>query len=215
MSREQAISGRTLDGRIKGITLIVAYNDSSSTNQTYYWVNHGSDWITNPDSGQTTFNTTGLSSGWVSAESKIRQMSTSDATSYTFNAISKTGGSTTPSYDGLNTWDVTNNITAGQDSTLAYTKTTGTSYKTTFATLKVKYVAQVSAPVASFTATPASGNTPLTAQFTDASTGTVSSYAWDFNGDGIVDSTTKPHILTVHRNIHCQPDGYRTGRKRF
>ena len=49
--KEQAISGRTLDGRIKGITLIVAYNDSSSTNQTYYWVNHGSDWITNPDSG--------------------------------------------------------------------------------------------------------------------------------------------------------------------
>ena len=167
--------------------------------------------------GQTTFNTAGLSSGWVSAESKIRQMSTSDATSYTFNAISKTGGSTTPSYDGLNTWDVTTNITAGQDSTLAYAKTTGTSYKTTFATLKVKYVAQVGAPVANFSAVPTSGNEPLTVQFTDASTGTVSSYAWDFDNDGTVDSTTAEPLayLQCKRYIHCQPYSNWAWRKRF
>ena len=139
-------------------------------------------------------------------------MSTSDATSYTFNAISKTGGSTTPSYDGLNTWDVTNNITAGQDSTLAYTKTTGTSYKTTFATLKVKYVAQVAAPVASFTAAPTSGNAPLTVQFTDASTGTISSYAWDFNGDGIVDNDyTEPFVCLQCELEHIQSDLTVTG----
>jgi len=45
------------------------------------------------------------------------------------------------------------------------------------------------APVANFTATPTSGNAPLTVNFTDQSTGTVSSYSWDFDNDGTVDST--------------------------
>ncbi|AKB36565.1 cell surface protein [Methanosarcina siciliae C2J] len=43
-------------------------------------------------------------------------------------------------------------------------------------------------PVADFTATPTSGDAPLTVNFTDASNGTVSSYAWDFDNDGNVDS---------------------------
>lgn len=45
------------------------------------------------------------------------------------------------------------------------------------------------APVADFTYTPASGSAPLTVAFTDASTGVVNSYAWDFNNDGTTDST--------------------------
>ncbi|WP_230629299.1 PKD domain-containing protein [Methanosarcina barkeri] len=46
-----------------------------------------------------------------------------------------------------------------------------------------------SVPIADFTATPTSGNAPLTVNFTDASTGDVSSYSWDFDNDGTVDST--------------------------
>ncbi len=46
-------------------------------------------------------------------------------------------------------------------------------------------------PVANFTATPTSGDAPLTVNFTDASTGTVSSYAWDFDNNGVIDSTEK------------------------
>ncbi|MGH3031770.1 MAG: DUF7594 domain-containing protein, partial [Gaiellaceae bacterium] len=45
------------------------------------------------------------------------------------------------------------------------------------------------APAASFTASPTSGVAPLTVQFTDTSTGTVDSRAWDFQNDGVVDST--------------------------
>ncbi len=52
------------------------------------------------------------------------------------------------------------------------------------------------APVADFTATPTSGNSPLKVQFTDASTGTVSSYSWDFNNDGNVDSTVQSPSYT-------------------
>nr|WP_230670159.1 PKD domain-containing protein [Methanosarcina barkeri] len=47
----------------------------------------------------------------------------------------------------------------------------------------------LSSPVADFSADITSGNAPLTVNFTDQSTGTVSSYSWDFNNDGTVDST--------------------------
>jgi len=60
--------------------------------------------------------------------------------------------------------------------------------------IKTDYVTAKPAvgPLAAFTATPTSGYTPLTVQFTDTSTGTAPlTYAWDFNNDGVVDSTEK------------------------
>ncbi len=45
------------------------------------------------------------------------------------------------------------------------------------------------APVAAFTADKTSGAAPLTVSFTDQSTNTPTSWAWDFNNDGTVDST--------------------------
>jgi uncharacterized repeat protein (TIGR01451 family) len=50
---------------------------------------------------------------------------------------------------------------------------------------------------ADFTAVPVSGNAPLTVQFTDTSTGTgITSWAWDFNNDGVVDSTSRNPAYT-------------------
>ncbi len=46
-------------------------------------------------------------------------------------------------------------------------------------------------PVADFTADPTSGTAPLTVQFTDQSTGTINQWYWDFNNDGLVDSTAR------------------------
>ncbi len=45
------------------------------------------------------------------------------------------------------------------------------------------------APTAGFTANVTSGEAPLAVLFTDASTGTATSWAWDFENDGVVDST--------------------------
>jgi PKD repeat protein len=53
----------------------------------------------------------------------------------------------------------------------------------------IKVTESVHPPTADFTADPVSGQAPLTVQFTDASTGTVDSWAWDFDNDGTVDST--------------------------
>ena len=47
------------------------------------------------------------------------------------------------------------------------------------------------APVAEFTATPVSGTAPLAVSFTDASTNLPTSWAWDFDSNGTVDSTAQ------------------------
>ena len=43
-------------------------------------------------------------------------------------------------------------------------------------------------PMAHFSATPLTGTAPLTVHFTDASTGYIAGYDWDFENDGVVDS---------------------------
>jgi len=43
-------------------------------------------------------------------------------------------------------------------------------------------------PHAKFTAIPVNGRAPLVVQFTDNSTGNISAWRWDFNGDGAIDS---------------------------
>ncbi|AKB27733.1 Chitin binding protein [Methanosarcina siciliae T4/M] len=54
----------------------------------------------------------------------------------------------------------------------------------------------VSAPEANFTADVTSGTAPLTVQFNDESTGVILDYAWDFDNDGIVDSTSQNPLFT-------------------
>ena len=51
--------------------------------------------------------------------------------------------------------------------------------------------AQTPGPTANFTATPTSGTAPLNVQFTDSSTGTPTSWAWDF-GDGGTSTLKNP-----------------------
>jgi PKD repeat protein len=73
--------------------------------------------------------------------------------------------------------------------------------------LIVEYADEV--PVANFTATPTTGVTPLEVQFSDTSTGYITSYNWDFNNDGTVDSTdqnptwtyTNPGTYTVKLTV--------------
>jgi alpha-tubulin suppressor-like RCC1 family protein/PKD repeat protein len=70
-----------------------------------------------------------------------------------------------------------------------------------------------SAFVVDFSAQPTDGYAPLAVQFTDMSTGVFTSWEWDFNGDGIVDSTDENPIhefgsgtYTVSLTAHG-PDG--------
>lgn len=176
--KSEAIAPKSFDGRIKGVTLVVAYNDPASTTSTRYWVNHGGDW-SSPGSGSTTFDTTSVTAGVTSAVLKVRQLSSADATTYTFNTVTKPGAGATSNNDGFNIWtDMASALTPGSSSTLSYAKTSG-SFKTTLATLTVKYTA----PTADFTANPLSVDKDLPVTFTDASSGSITSWDIDF-GDG-------------------------------
>jgi PKD repeat protein len=58
------------------------------------------------------------------------------------------------------------------------------------------------APVAAFTADVVAGGAPLTVSFTDLSENTPTSWAWDFDGDGVTDSTDQDpsHIYFTEGN---------------
>jgi PKD repeat protein len=55
----------------------------------------------------------------------------------------------------------------------------------------VKFAPEVPKPVADFSAAPRSGGAPLQVQFTDASLNSPTVWAWDFENDGVVDSTAR------------------------
>ncbi len=63
---------------------------------------------------------------------------------------------------------------------------------------KITAIKPPDAPVAAFTQSTTSGDAPLTVQFTNNSTGTIASYAWDF-GDGSATSTDKDtsHVFST------------------
>ncbi|MBP7144540.1 MAG: DUF3344 domain-containing protein [Methanoculleus sp.] len=126
------------DGRIKELVLVVAYNDGDG-DQVHYWVNEGHDWQANGADGVTsTFATGGLGAGWTDATLRNVMLSSKDAL-YTFNGAPCTGTDSSITFR-TNTWDVRTNLTAGSDSNFTYVPNGG-SYKTTLATLAVKYPA--------------------------------------------------------------------------
>ena len=97
-------------------------------------------------------------------------------------------------------WDFNNDgiiDSTEQNPTFTYT-TPGTYTVTLNATnlagsnsiVKTDYITvSYPAPVADFSAGTTNGSSPLDVYFSDKSAGYITSYAWDFNSDGIIDST--------------------------
>jgi PKD repeat protein len=197
------LDGYTFDGRIKGITLLVAYNDGD-TDQVKYIVNHGNDWM--GPAGQTsstTFDASSFSSGWADATVTSVAHSSTDGT-YTFNAGSPTKTTLlSGTYIKWDSFDVNSLLTSGSN-TFGYTAA-GSSFKICTAALTAKYTT----PTAAFSGTPLTGDAPLTVTFTDESTGAPTAWAWDFNNDGTTDSTAQnpsytydtPGIYTVKLTV--------------
>lgn len=72
---------------------------------------------------------------------------------------------------------------------------------------------QLPPPTPSFTASPTTGIIPLTVQFTNTTTGTGVAYQWDFNGDGIIDSTdvNPSYTYTTTGNFNVSLTAVTTG----
>ena len=196
----------SFDGRIKMVTLVVAYNDGD-TDQVRYWVNQGHDscsYYTEDNYGEvavgsTTFDTSGpgsissatLTSAYIASNNGYYGFPTDENT---FDAATKTGSFTngeldrTPdtqgSYSGVKSWDITPSITGSSEVTLGYARYlpgTGTAafFKIPLTFLKVRYgTAPPMPPVANFAATPLSGPAPFTVLFSDTSTNNPNSWTW-------------------------------------
>ena len=187
--KTEQVGTATFDGRLKMIALVAAYNDGDD-DRVHYWVNDGQDWI-NTGSSQTTFKTSNVTLGVLNATLNAVGLSSKDG-SYNFNGQPFNG--TDPvapvNYFETHTWNVTGNVTPGQDSTLTYTLGSG-SYKIVLSTLTVSEELPILVPVANFTANTTAGVGPLNVQFNDTSLNRPTSWLWDFNSDGIVDSTER------------------------
>ncbi|MDD3071678.1 MAG: PKD domain-containing protein, partial [Methanoculleus horonobensis] len=86
-------------------------------------------------------------------------------------------------------------LAANQGQGISWTNRVSGTGSSGYTVTGVPYVPP-SAPVADFAANVTSGDAPLVVQFTDASTGDPTSWAWDFENDGIVDSTEQSPVHT-------------------
>jgi hypothetical protein len=140
----------TYDGRVKTITLVVAYDDGDD-DKVYYWVNQGhdvdsyqSEQAGNPYTGETGFSTGSLDEDWDKATLHSVYLASTDG-EYVFNREDLDSGQPRGPYFGIDTWDVSSDINPGSESTLEYTRTpdaTGTVsgyFKIFLATLEVRY----------------------------------------------------------------------------
>ncbi|MDI9395109.1 MAG: DUF3344 domain-containing protein [Euryarchaeota archaeon] len=138
-------SDAKFDGRIKLITLVVAYNDGSG-NKIWYQVNRGHDVDTyySDDEleedyvGSTAFNAA-VPEGASLTDAKLTlvHMASEDG-AYTFNGKALTSGKSQGTYCGSNTWDVKDSFKSSDTNTLTYSRNGG-FYKCAIGILTAEY----------------------------------------------------------------------------
>nr|WP_319377584.1 PKD domain-containing protein [uncultured Methanoregula sp.] len=100
------------------------------------------------------------------------------------------------SYSGMNTSYQTISGTANTAGKYNITVTASDKYSAAGSTVFAVNVAAPSVPVAAFSANATTGTAPVTILFNDTSSNTPTSWAWDFNNDGVVDATTQNATYT-------------------
>ncbi len=222
------------DGRIKVVTLVVAYDDPASTTETHYWVNEGHDacsyWTEDQGYvavGTTTFATNGVT-GITSATLIVDYMSsnngqygfptadnnfdasggfpgTGDFTNVALDRVADEQGL----YSGRDSWIVTSSVEGKSSVTLGYSRWlpgTGNAayYKIPLAFLIVKKPLSVPVPVADFLADDTTPDVGQTVVFTDASTNTPTSWAWTIEGTENTDYQFVDSTTSSSQNPHIQ-----------
>jgi hypothetical protein len=139
----------TFDGRIKTITLVVAYNDGDQ-DKVLYWVNEGHDADSHYSedygdkyTGETDFSTANIPDDWDNAVLSNVYLASNNGV-YTFNTNELDAQAPRGQYFGIDTWDVTSDLLPGEDSTFTYQKSSdstgpyGAYFKLFLAALSVK-----------------------------------------------------------------------------
>ena len=137
-------SDSSFDGRIKQITLIVAYDDGSGK-KIWYQVNqgHDADSYYVDDNGETYVGSTSFQAALPTdaslTDAKLTNvhLSSEDA-KYTFNGKALTSSTPQGSYSGSDSWDIKDNFKSTGANTLTYDRT-GAFYKNSLAILTAEY----------------------------------------------------------------------------
>ncbi len=141
------------DGRIKAVTLVVAYDDGDGGDTVRYWIMDGLDTDTYHSEeklGEDYIIRTSFPTGelppeeeWAGARLQVVHLASDDAT-YTLNEDEPTDliASGRGGYSGYNAWDVTGIITPPWEDTTLSCDRTGNFYKIFLAALSVRYPEQ-------------------------------------------------------------------------
>jgi hypothetical protein len=133
----------SFDGRIKAVTLVVAYDDGDS-DQVWFAVNQGhdvdtyysDDWLGEDFWGETYFDPSGLSESIEKATLTVNHLASQDG-SYLFNGDYLAGGQYQGAYFGYNTWDVTDLVDPDGSNDLFFDRA-DQFYKIILATLTIR-----------------------------------------------------------------------------
>ncbi len=139
----------SFDGRIKLITLVVAYNDGSSK-KIHYWVNMGHDTdtsyqddlpVTNDYIGSTDFAASlPADATLINAHLTAVHLASKDGY-YTFNTNSIANGTPQGTFSGSNIWDITDSFNPVGTNTMTYDRS-GPFYKIALGILTAEYQEQ-------------------------------------------------------------------------
>ncbi len=191
---------------IRGMNLVVVYEDTNSTEKLIY-LNDGFDMLfassiyyTTPETATAyaPFTGAGIAMDRVEAATLTTSVTRGSARGMMlFNGVSY------PSYwapgqgeIGLNTTDITPYLTAANNTVMFRSQNEGLGIEAYLAILKVDYRGEATIPVANFTANVTNGDAPLAVQFNDTSTGSPTAWTWDFENNGMIDSTERNPVWT-------------------
>jgi hypothetical protein len=131
----------SFDGRIKIITLVVAYNDGSDK-EIYYWINRGHDTRNYqiPCCGYTNFTTDILPSTGILQDANLSVVHhASNNGVYSFNGNSLVSTPSQGEYSGSDNWNVTDHFNSINNNTLAYSHDDFDYYKIILALFSAEY----------------------------------------------------------------------------
>jgi hypothetical protein len=162
----------TFDGRIKLITLIVAYNDGSNK-EIHYWVNRGHDTVTYQSNyiGSTSF-AAALPAGVTLKDARLTavHMASTDGI-YTFNSNNIANGTPQGTVAGSNAWNVTGIFNPSGTNTMTYNRSSS-FYKIAIGILTAEYQEQTPGALSiSATPTTVTAGIPTDVTFTVTSNG--------------------------------------------
>jgi hypothetical protein len=157
VSTEKLEGVGSFDGRIKTITLVVAYDDQDN-DQVVSWIAQGHDmdsYRTEQELGESyigelTLDTSSLEEDWEKADLQIAYLASRDA-DYTFNGDVLDPRNPTGAYFGIDRWDVTGLLEPGQESEITYDNQPNEYYKVFLAVLTVRYPEPDTGSLAVFT----------------------------------------------------------------